>query len=220
MQDRYYTPAKGAEAITARLLGKDFVSVLDGSVGGGALLNAASQIAPSAKLYGVDIDLDAVKRMRDTFKFGSFFHGDFLAPETSWQTASSVRIMNKVDVVVLNPPFSHRGGSKVFTEVSDEYVSSGRAMAFVLRSLSFLRVGGHLLALLPETCLYGEKDASARTLLITLFKSVKFEHIIVKGFTGCRVNLVVLTCDFFRCPAAYASTDDRCRGARLRLRQR
>jgi hypothetical protein len=70
-----------------------------------------------------------------------------------------------VDAVVLNPPFSCRGGRTITSTFLGAKVRSSLAMAFVLRSLERVRPGGQIATLLPAGSSYSEKDELAWRLL-------------------------------------------------------
>jgi hypothetical protein len=99
----------------------------------------------------------------------------------------------KVDVVLLNPPFSCRGNTALLAPLPDgRECRCSVAMAFLLNSLAFLRTGGECIALLPLNTLYSEKDARAwMQLRETTSVRVVSQHE-PSTFEGCRPKTVVV----------------------------
>lgn len=186
--DAFDTPPSLAKSLV-RVGSKDAPAVVaDFAAGTGELLLAAAALWPTATYVASDLDEERVRHLRTERPDWIVRRLDFTSPDASevlfeWEGA--------VDLVLLNPPFSCRGGRRYEIETSDGYVSCSLAMAFVLLSLPFLAEGGEVLAILPKGCVDSDKDAQAREYLsrTTGFRVIQ-EH--GRGtFPGCTPSTVV-----------------------------
>jgi hypothetical protein len=161
--DSYFTPA----AVSEQLISHATIvpdSVLDPAAGDGALLMAAENRWPQATCYGLDIDPRIVKSLR-TRQHWQSGRCDFLSSPSRRSSIVLRSLVNKTDLVVMNPPYSIRGGTSWRACVAGDKASCGRAMAFVLTAMHYLREGGELLALLPSGSLTSRRDSEAWKLL-------------------------------------------------------
>ena len=91
-QGLFLTPMHVADSMAAMTMGetKDKVNVLDPCVGTGRLLMAAHKQAPNARLFGVDVDLRALRVAFTNFAIhdisGYLLHADSLGQETDIST--------------------------------------------------------------------------------------------------------------------------------------
>ena len=154
-----------AKASTARpSQNKDFV-VADFAAGSGELLLAAATIWPEATMVATDIDCEAVRNLRkvsDGWRTGVC---DFTNPR-SRQNSPILRSLNgRTNLVLLNPPFSCRGGIRVSATVGGTTSKCSPGLAFVVNSVDYMTEGGELIAVLPQGSLTSEKDAATWALL-------------------------------------------------------
>jgi len=154
--DRIYTPAAVARALAEAAAGTPGL-VADFTAGEGALLAAARDRWPEARLAAVDVDGAAVEGLKERFPDADCREADFLLA-----AAELAPLVGAVDLVLLNPPFSCRGSTRHPAVVSGAALTCSRAMAFVARSLTYLAPGGELLCILPSSCLMSDKDAAVR----------------------------------------------------------
>lgn len=159
----YYTPDDIASALAEWALRTGKESVLEPSVGGGALLKAAiarlSQLAPDRPLpyiMACDIDSGAIARLQDDVSQDvHLVRGDFLELRPG---------PFKFDVVLANPPFTrnHSLPPQRREDLRRRFSVSGAAglwVYFLLHSSKFLKPGGRLASILPGAALfsrYGE----------------------------------------------------------------
>jgi hypothetical protein len=157
--DAYYTPDYIASEMIA-IASVDPRTVMDAAVGDGALLRAASRRWPSARFIGLDVDQRQLRRTKARHPQWSLGRLDMFsdrsrAASTVWQSSR-----NSVDLIVLNPPFSYRGGYSTPVVLGDSQFSLTPASAFVALSLSRLSPDGEVLALMPAGVLELERDAA------------------------------------------------------------
>lgn len=159
MTDNHYTPRTLALDLVKLSKLRNPRMIVDFAVGPGSLLHAAKQAWPKAELHGLDLDLAALGEAQSNLSGIVTYHADYLTDRAMTLTADLYR---KIDVVLLNPPFTCRGSSFEETSFGNRMVKSSKAMAFILRSCGFLRPNGEVLAIVPRSCLFSEKDAEAR----------------------------------------------------------
>lgn len=156
-RDAYYTPDDIATEMLAMAGGEPRI-VLDAAVGDGALLRAASRRWPSARYVGFDVDQQQLRRTKAKHPEWSIGRVDMFS-ERSRAASSAWRSMREaVDLIVLNPPFSYRGGYSIPVVFEGVRFPLTPASAFVALSLSRLSRRGQLLALMPAGVLENERD--------------------------------------------------------------
>ena len=194
--DRHYTPSGIAAALAAELdfAGNSRPLVADLAAGDGALLAAVAERFPKSRLVATDVDSNAVARLRRRFPEWRVGRCNLLSPG-SVARCSALRGL-KPDAVVLNPPFSCRGGHVVLTDMDGIRVTSGIALAFVLRAVTLLSPRGQVLALLPAGALSSERDQMARRLLSRLCEMTILSRYAERSFPGtaAKTALVRFTC--------------------------
>ena len=116
-------------------------------------------------MVATDIDCQAVRNLRkfsDGWRTGVC---DFTNPR-SRQSSPVLRSLNgRTNLVLLNPPFSCRGGKRVSARVGGLTSECSPGLAFVVNSIDYLTEGGELIAVLPQGSLTSERDAATWALL-------------------------------------------------------
>lgn len=157
-RDAYYTPEGladelvNAASITPR-------SVMDPAVGDGALLRAASSRWPEAHLFGLDVDRSQLDRTRSNHPDWTLGRMDMFSERSRSASPQWGRRTNEIDLMVLNPPFSYRGGQSVRGFYNGADFALTPASAFTALAVDQLSPNGELLALLPAGVLDLERDA-------------------------------------------------------------
>ena len=162
MIDQYFTPPLLAELLI-KSLPADFHPKLiaDFSVGEGSLLFAASKKWRSADFLANDLCAATLQSL--PANKWDIYNLDFL--DISALQASDInKYREKVDLILLNPPFSQRGIKPIFWQVDDN-IKSGVALAFLYNAVGFLKPGGFLVAVLPNGCLSSVRDNLALNFL-------------------------------------------------------
>lgn len=137
--------------------------VADFAAGNGNLLQAAHEVWPRSDLVGVDVNEVALTNLRKTLA-GSCrtLHVDFMSESLRPELCA---LEGQVEVILLNPPFSCRGGRRTKIVVGDQALSTSTPLAFFIRATRYLATAGVLVSLLPVGCLYSEKDEDGRRYL-------------------------------------------------------
>jgi hypothetical protein len=194
-RDAHYTPASIAKALIGSV-GKNLAdTVLDPAVGSGELLAAASLRWPSAELFGCDIDSRVAATTRRANAAWQISNSDFLSVRSRSASTSLRRLVGHVEVALMNPPFSCRGGQGMITEFEGRPVRCSPGLAFVLGVHKYMAEGGEVATLLPAGSLSNERDQVAWALLEQHYLVDLIEEHEIRAFpnVATRVVSVLLT---------------------------
>jgi hypothetical protein len=86
---------------------------------------------------------------------------NFLSSRSRAQCKALRDIKDKVDVVLLNPPFTCRGGTRHDIGMDGTHLTCSTAMAFLLTASAYLSPSGEVVAILPAGSFNSEKDRAA-----------------------------------------------------------
>ena len=167
--DRIYTPpylaAFMAKASIAQPSQSEELVIADFAAGSGELLLAAASVWPKGTMVATDIDPLEIRNLRKICANWRTGVCDFLNPR-SRQSSPVLRSLNgRTNLVLLNPPFSCRGGKRVSATIGGASSKCSVGLAFVVNSIDYLTKGGELIAVLPVGSLTSEKDATTWSLL-------------------------------------------------------
>lgn len=192
--DQHFTPpelaAKVAEAL--RLGDKRFDQVADFAAGGGSLLDAAESVLAPKSVIATDLDGTVVRHLREVRSHWSIGKVDFLS-HRSRAVSGPIRLAKRgVDGIVLNPPFSYRGGSYVSVRIDNgRVIRASPAMAFLLVSSGLLSRNGVIASLVPASLISSQKDEEAREYL-SLIGTVDVLELYPRGsFPGVTTSLAL-----------------------------
>ena len=116
-------------------------------------------------MVATDIDYEAVRNLRklsETWRTGVC---DFTNPRSRQSSPVLRSLHGRTNLVLLNPPFSCRGGKRVSATVEGATSECSPGLAFVVNSIDYMIEGGELIAVLPQGSLTSEKDAATWALL-------------------------------------------------------
>ncbi|MBX3406693.1 MAG: methyltransferase [Phycisphaeraceae bacterium] len=191
-EDRYYSPADLARVMVENVTMGSPSIVADFAAGDGGLLIPAESRWPGARIVACDIDSRAVARLRRRRSSWLVGRSDFLKDRSVEATRHLPALWGCVDVILLNPPFSMRGGQRWESRIGQHAVTTGVAMAFLFRALPFLSSGGQLISVLPESCLHSERDAEAMERLRHCYSVEELCRLGRGRFDRCAARTVVL----------------------------
>lgn len=186
--DRYYTPENVAikilEMADIPLTAKTFA---DSTCGSGRLLDAACTVFGSVECVGIDRDRSAISKLRLRRPSWHLAVANLLGNKQQIMRFSNT-IPNPVDLLVLNPPFSH--GEKKSTNIHFDgtQVKATVSMAHLLRSLDLFKPRHGAIAIVPESLLYSDTDEEARNILQKEYCITKIFDLKNCTFRGARVN--------------------------------
>lgn len=189
LNDRFDTPADVAQVMVASVKQRRPTTIADFAVGGGGLLDAASARWPGATIIGADIDAATVarlRRLRPTWRLTCI---DFMDPNA--RTRSRLGAGPKTSLVLLNPPFSGRGGRPT-VKVGAKAFRCSRALAYLIACIPYLDRRGEIVAVLPAGCLTNEQDQIAWQFLNSLFSTTVLSRHDRNTFDDCFVHTVLV----------------------------
>ncbi len=164
--------------------------IADFAVGTGELLAAAKSRWPSASVFGCDISSERISQVAQRGVDWIVAQCNFLDCDSRNYLSDFEVIKSGIDLAILNPPFTARGGTKVEVILDGRSVRCSPAMAFVLNASQYLRSDGNLVALLPAGALKAERDRGAREVLRQLgeFRAI---HRTTEKFPGGSLNVTI-----------------------------
>ena len=190
--DYYCTPKPLARKMVRALPGIRPKYVADFAVGDGTLLRAAKSCWRGCKCIAVDIRPHAVKGLRQKETSWEVVRCDFLSDVSRQRIPLLRKMLGRVDLILLNPPFSYRGNSYCIVSHGLEQVRCSRAMAFLINSLAYLSPTGSAVAVLPRGCLASQRDVPAWR---NILKNYDRRLIALNGrrtFRSCSASTVLL----------------------------
>ena len=165
--DNYYTPVKVAslmiDAVHLPIGASD--TIADFAAGTGALLEAAQLKWPEAKIVASDIDSKIIRLLKKKKYNWQICSCDFLNPNSTNNSLVLRKLIGNTKLVLINPPFSNRGGKRVSAKIGKVNVKCSIGMAFFVNSANFLAIGGELIGILPLGVLTSERDEEAWEIL-------------------------------------------------------
>lgn len=191
--DRFDTPRDLADRLVALVECQAPAVVADFAAGSGVLLDAAVRRWPTATLLANDIRRPAVEAVRRVHPDWHLSVCDFTSARSRGASSTLSRFDGKVDVVLLNPPFTDRGGHARFGQcLAGAQIRASRAVAFVLAAVTRLSPTGEIAAILPAGVLTSQRD---RTALGALRELGALRTEVVEGdasFRGCRLRVALV----------------------------
>lgn len=160
--DKHYTPPSLSGVLLSHVKLKSAKSILDPCCGNGALLEAASLMFKNASILGNDVCPASARTLTHrrpswTISSSNFYNPDSFRRTLVWRSLSS----RKCDLALLNPPFSHRGGTRIPFAANADTILSSPAVAALALCLNYIRDGGQVLCILPSGCVHSDKNEVA-----------------------------------------------------------
>lgn len=162
MIDSIFTP----KGVATRLISyfsnpKEGITVADFAAGAGDLLVAAEKVLNNPIIIATDINRTLISEIR--LKNTNWITGkcDFLNAQSRNKCFALRDKRNAVSLILLNPPFSCRGGKVYNINVNGFKTKSSKGLAFLLTSLNYLADDGEVIAIMPAGSIYSEKDSAA-----------------------------------------------------------
>lgn len=163
--DQYFTPPGLAAELAAAITLDEVGLVGDFAAGDGQLLRAASSRWPEATCVATDVDSRVVEGLRQDHPEWLIGRCDF----TNGRSRGGSNVLRGrkglFDAVILNPPFSYRGGTIRSITMNGNSLTCSPTIGFIIEATTYLRKGGQLVAIVPYGSLQSIKDHHARNLL-------------------------------------------------------
>lgn len=190
MKDSYYTSTDLAINLVRYVSIKNCTSVADFCIGGGELLRAAIGRFPDICCYGTDISQDAILELQKKHPTWNTCVCDF----TSEINREDIFFLKgKFDLILLNPPFTCKGSKINTINYNESIYHVSTAMMFLVYSLQYLRQDGEILAILPISTMYSNKDAKIRTELSKNYNIQILEESEKHNFKECSPSIVLIS---------------------------
>jgi tRNA1(Val) A37 N6-methylase TrmN6 len=193
VKDSHYTPEKLAQKLLSFVSTKNLRTIADFCVGNGALLESAQKTWTNATFYGSDISVKAISQLKRSQPHWNLSQCDF----TNSKSRSHAKILNNslngFDLVLLNPPFSCRGSSSYIVDFEDKTYRVSTSMLFIVESLKYLSKKGFLLAILPISVAYSQKDRLIWNKLVADYKLNILEQPSVNLFKDCSPSVMLVS---------------------------
>lgn len=210
--DCFYTSPELADALVGLATPRRrTLSIADFACGEGSLLLAAERRWPAASIIANDVSAASVASLRKSRPNWRAACSDFLNP-LSVRSSSLRNHLAGVDLVLLNPPFSRRNRQTFEVAVGDAVFHASIAMAFVVKSIPFMKSDGAILAVLPDGCLVSKHDEPVWRALREQFNVEVIRDNARSAFQGVRartclvrmtkVNVRVSVAEHFAAPFA------------------
>jgi predicted site-specific integrase-resolvase/SAM-dependent methyltransferase len=181
----YYTPKLVVDEVVEKYIKPNLI-ILDPCCGTGQfLLSASEKIKNPRNIWGFDIDEKAVRVARLNL-LAQYPEEDFVPNIFHRNTLLSSRGLFAVtdtpdfDVVITNPPWGVHYSSSETKELGELYpsINSNEAFSyFIAKGLEFLKDGGVLSYILPESILNVKTHKDIREVLLTQTKIKKVKHL-------------------------------------------
>lgn len=155
------TPQFLADQMIEAVIGHDVKVIADFAVGDGRLLDAGQAKYPDALCVATDVRQSAVKKLRSSRPNWVVGKCDFLNTRSRSACLALRDLLSTVDLILLNPPFSSRGGSVQSCRLGETDISCSKGLAFVVQALNYLSSDGELVAVLPAGSIWNDKDRDA-----------------------------------------------------------
>ena len=135
--------------------------IADLAAGHGDLLLEAERAWPNANFVATDIDQHAIRRLTRLRPAWAFGRCDLRSARSRASCRVLRGILRSVSLMLLNPPFSCRGGTRFLVQTADGPLHASTAMSFLLLAAAYVADRGHIISILPLGCLHSAKDAPA-----------------------------------------------------------
>lgn len=159
--DIHYTPRLLANQIVASAADLRPSVVADLCAGRGDLLLEAHDAWPHADYAAVDIDHQSVQRLRRAHPAWHVGRCDLTNPLSRAHSPVLRRFSQRISLLLLNPPFTCRGGTRLIATPPGRQIYTSTAMFFLVTSLTYLHPSGSAVAILPAGVLHSQKDRPA-----------------------------------------------------------
>lgn len=164
MIDQHFTPPLLASLLIDSLpVNFQPSRIADFAVGEGSLIQAAlKRWSQGIEVIANDVCHETLELLHE--KNWNKFNINFLDSNAIFDSGL-YRFEKKIDLILLNPPFSQRGLKPILWEGLEVTIKSGLALNFIYKSLSFLKPGGFLVAVVPNGSLTSNRDKAALSYL-------------------------------------------------------
>ena len=188
--DAFYTPVDVANHLVDGISVNRCRIVADFSCGKGSLLEAFERRNKSRVQIANDIDKTVIREVARAHPKWKMSVVDFLSAQSRRSSSILREIIGKVDVILLNPPFSNKGNTFLIAHISGVEIKCSRAAAFVAAAIPFLSPRGIIRAILPSSTLSSVRDSAFWDLVNQDFHVRILRENASGTFVGCSATSV------------------------------
>lgn len=193
-RDAIYTPAWLADALAETLPAGLSGVVFDPAAGEGALLAAVEKrFGAAVTVAAADIDREAVGALRRRHPSWVVSHTDFLSAASRRASRAWNLVTSELSLVVINPPFSFRGGSGVWVNYAGQSYRATPALQFLITAIDRLNPAYGFLAVVPLGALEAERNSRLWRSIERDFDVLRLHSPSTSAFTGSRVATSVVS---------------------------
>jgi predicted RNA methylase len=190
--DRYYTPENVASGVLRQVEWKEPPQTCaDSTCGSGRLLDAASSTFRDIRCIGIDRDKRVIAALRQRRPNWTLATSNLLSTRSFEKTAAKL-VPAQVDLLFMNPPFSHGNRKHVKVCFDGQDLVGSIAMAYILRSFQVFKPTQGALLIVPESLLYSRTDEAARNALSRKYELRKIADLESSTFNGARAHACVI----------------------------
>lgn len=186
--DPYYTPQWLADRLIAYMPDTLSGNIIDPCMGGGALLSAVeSRFRDQVTLLGLDIDSGAVRSLRESEPSWGLGRANLLDPKSRSASIPWRRAKSDLAAVVINPPFSQKGGGGEIIHYEDYSGRVSPANQFLVEVLKFLSPSVGIFAVLPDGAINADRHRPLWAEIERKYEVSVLEKVRPTTFKGARV---------------------------------
>lgn len=200
--DRFDTPLWLSNALIGALPGNSPRAVLDLGSGGGALSAAAARRWTTSNLFTVDVDTLSISEVTTALIGTRGRHRHIVADALSPFLDQSVGLSaGTVDIILSNPPYRMAKWTPSFEVILDRAGLSRHAttmtgvtldLIFLAQALYFIKPGGHLGLIVPDTFVTGARMAGVRQALVEMHAVERVVQLPRGAFRGTDAQAYIL----------------------------
>ena len=206
--DVHYTPSAVAKALVREMHDLQPALIADLAAGNGDLLIEAERTWPTASFVATDIDRRAIRRLAGRRPSWSVGRCDLRSPRSRASCRALKNSRRSACLMLLNPPFSCRGGTSFCVQTSDGPLHASTAMSFLLLSTLYIADHGHIATVLPLGCMHNAKDVQAWKYLKSRYRVTVPENYSIGTFPNSSASTVLVRLSPRRPGATSGSSDD------------
>lgn len=192
MKDSFYTSPELAAHLVSYIGNYDIKTAVDFCIGEGELIRAAQMKFEGLKCFGTDIDGSVLTNVKKEHPSWILEKCDFTCEES--RKTCSLLSNNRYDLILLNPPFTCKGSTAIHNvSFNNTMYHVSTAMSFLVEALKYLSNDGILLAILPISVVYSQKDEKIREALKLECDFNILEERDNQRFKNCNPNIVIVS---------------------------
>lgn len=194
---QFYTSYDLGMKMISLISNKDNITnVVDLSIGEGALIDSVIERYPQAKVFGIDIDIKNIKKIKNKYIENSYcFQGD---STTKFAFDKLKSIKDKFDLVVGNPPFSLiQAPENLWNSYPCFFPKTKKIKTenlFLLNGLSLLKDNGILAYILPNGFFTNKSTSNLREFISNTYSIIEIMDVSRGHFSGteARTHIIII----------------------------